>query len=321
MQNRITGSANRKVQKQSIVIILTLALLCVLFTALNPDFIKPTNLLSILLTCVIVGLMAVGESMCIIAGYFDLSVGMVASLSGLALAFVLKATHSLFLSLVCGFAVGGICGLIAGFLVSYLHMNAFITTFALQSIYRGIIYILTNGLSISLMGDEYKRFTVIGQYKLFGVIQLPILILILVYIIATLFMKYRRLGRKIYLTGGNPRCAHISGVSLHSIHLFVFIVCDMLASLAGILYASRLATAQPFLSEMVAMEAIAASVVGGISLMGGKGNIAMTFLGVLVIYVVKNGLTMIGMPDFYQYIATGAILYIAVLIQMMKKTN
>ena len=322
MQDALTSAKPaqiRKRQLQPVIIIATLALLCALFGILNPNFISPSNLFSILLASVMVGMMAVGESMCIIAGYFDMSVGMVASLSALALAYTLTGTHSLLLALLLGVLVAAACGLLAGLLVSYLRLNAFITTFALQSIYRGIIYILTNGLPIPLMGEEFSAFTSIGQYKLFGAIQFPIIAMLLVYVMAALFMKYRRLGRSIYLVGGNPKCAQISGISLHKIHLLVFVVCDVLAGLAGILYASRMATAQPFLSETIAMEAIAASVVGGVSMMGGKGNIAMTFLGVLIIYIVKNGLTMVGMPDFYQYIATGLILYVAVLAQMTRK--
>lgn len=311
----------RRDRLQLLILVVILIVLCAFFTVLNPDFIKPANLHSILLTSVLVGLMAVGESICIIAGYFDMAVGMIAALSGILLAFVLKATHSLLLGLAVGLGSGVVFGLIAGCLISYLGMNAFITTFALQSIYRGIIFVLTDGFPISLMGEDFASFTKWGQYKVFGMLQFPIFAMLLVYIWAILFMKYRKLGRSVYLSGNNPRCAHISGINLHKIHLLVFVICDVLASISGILFTSRTAAAQPFLSEMVPMEAIAAAVVGGVSLLGGKGNIAMTFVGLMVIYVIKNGLTMAGVPDFYQYIATGLILYIAVLVQTDRKAK
>ena len=308
-------------QLQSLLILLILAALCLIFTVINPSFIGASNIHSILLTAVPVGLIAIGECACIMAGYFDMSVGMVASLGGLATASILKATGAVILSVLGGIGVGIICGIAAGFLVSYLKMNAFITTFALQSIYRGIIYLLTSGFGISLAGDLYTSFTKWGSMKILG-IQFPIIVLIVIYVVTALFLKYRKLGRSIYLIGSNQECAKISGINVHATQMFVFLLCDVLAALAGILFACRTSSAQPFIGDMYPMEAIAATIVGGTSMLGGKGNLAMTFVGVLVIYVVKNGLVMIGLADFYQYIAIGIILFLAVLLQVdHKKSN
>lgn len=308
-------------QVQPLIILATLLVACLAFTAVNKNFMKLSNLHSILLTAVPVGLIAIGECACIMAGYFDMSVGMVAAMGGLTAAFIMKATGSVLLCLTGGLGVGLLCGLLAGVCVSYLNMNAFITTFALQSIYRGVIYILTEGFPISLFGAEYESFTKWGQMRVFGVIQFPIVALVIVYVLLALFLKYRKLGRSIYLVGGNPKCAHICGINLHGVQMFVFLLCDVLAVLAGILYTSRVASAQPFMGELMPMEAIAATIVGGTALAGGKGNLALTFVGVLAIYVVKNGLIMAGLPDFYQYIAIGCILYVAVLLQVEHKKN
>ena len=308
-------------QVQPVVIVLTLVVVCLVFGIIKRDFLTLTNFHSILLTAVPVGLIAIGECACIMAGYFDMSVGMVAAMGGLSAAALMERTGALGVAVLGGVAVGLVCGLLAGICVSLLRMNAFITTFALQSVYRGIIYIFTDGFPIPMFGELFDDFTKWGQLKVFGLIQFPIVALILIYVLLALFLKYRKLGRSIYLVGSNPKCAHICGIHVRAVQMFIFLLCDVLAAVAGMLYASRIASAQAFMSELMPMEAIAATIVGGTSLAGGKGNLALTFVGVMVIYVVKNGLIMVGLPDFYQYIAIGAILYLAVLLQVDHKKN
>ena len=318
---KTSGKKLTKEQIQPVVIVLTLIVAGLIFAAINSSFLKLSNLHSILLTAVPVGLIAIGECACIMAGYFDMSVGMVAAMGGLTAAFTMQATGSVLLSVLAGIVLGLVCGALAGLCVSYLNMNAFITTFALQSVYRGIIYILTEGFPISLFGEEYADFTKWGQLRVLGKIQFPIVALIVIYLLMALFLKYRKMGRSIYLVGSNQKCAHICGVNVHGVQMLIFLLCDVLAAVAGMLYTSRVASAQPFMGELMPMEAIAATIVGGTSLAGGKGNLALTFVGVLIIYVVKNGLIMVGLPDFYQYIAIGAILYLAVLLQVEHKKN
>ncbi len=240
-----------KEKLQPIIIIATLFLACLIFTIINPKFASASNIHSIFLTSVTVGIIAVGECCCIIAGYFDMSVSMVGAMSGLAAAFVIRATGSVMLSLVAGLCVGAVCGLAAGVLVACFKMNAFITTYALQSIYRGIIYILTNGIAISMTNSEYARLTRLGQMRVFGAIQFPIIVMIVVYVLGMLFLRYRRLGRSIYLVGGNSKCAQISGINLTMVRIVIFVLCDVLAALAGILFACRVATAQAFLADMI----------------------------------------------------------------------
>lgn len=297
-----------------------LVCLCLIFTSINRTFLSATNMLSILLNSVMVGIIAIGECVCIMSGYFDMSVGMVAAIGGLVAAYIMQATASAFLAVSGGLIIGLICGLLAGFLVSYLDMNAFITTFALQSVYRGVIYIMTDGFSVPLFNEEYACFTKWGHLRIAG-IQFPIIAMLVLYVLFALFLKYRSLGRYIYLCGSNQKCAYICGISLHKVQMFVFVVCDMLAAFAGMLYASRLSTANAFLADTIGMEAIAATIIGGTSLAGGKGNLAFTFVGVLIVYVLKNGLVMIGLPDFYQYIAIGLVLFLAVLIQVERKRD
>ena len=296
-----------------------LIVLFIAFTIFNSHFLSWDSLHSILLTAVPVGIMAIGECVAITAGYFDMSVGLVASLAGGFAARVCVATGSAGLAILVGICVGLICGVINGSLVSFLHMNAFITTYAMQLVYRGIEYIITDGMPVKLtvgICDGYLKY---GQTKLFGVIQGPIVVMLVLYVLVWLFLRYVKLGRTIYLVGSNAACSHISGINVRAVQFFVFLLTGFLASMAGMLYGSRVGSAPAFMGENLCLEGIASSIVGGTSMSGGKSNLALTFLGVVIVYVVKQGLVMIGLDDNYQYIATGVILFLGVLMQMDRK--
>lgn len=304
-------------QLQPFLLTLILIVVSIVFACFNSNFLSWANIHSVLLTACTVGIIAIGMGVCKMADYFDLSVGMVASMAGLAAAYFIREGYGLGFTLLVCLAIGVVCGLLAGFLVAYLKMNSFITTFALQSAYRGIIYIFTDGFPIKMMEPVYKVLTKWGQIKIFDQIQFPILVMILLYVLVHLFLKYTKLGRSIYLVGGNPKCAHICGINVTAVQIFIFVLCDVLAVVAGLLYAARMATASAFLGATIPMEAIAVSVLGGNA--GGHGNMLQTFLGTLIIFVVKNGLVMMGIPDFYQYIAVGLIMFVAVAVQVERK--
>ena len=301
------------------ILIGVLVVLFAVFTAINPVFLSWDSFHSILLTAVPVGIMAIGECTAITAGYFDMSVGLIASLAGSFAARVCNATGSAALAILVGICIGLICGMINGCLVSFLHMNAFITTYAMQLVFRGVQYIITDGIPVKLTLGVCNGYLKYGQAKLFGIVQGPIVVMIILYILVGLFLKYRKLGRSIYLVGSNAACAHISGINVRMVQFFVFLLTGFLASMAGMLYGARTGSAPAFMGENLCLEGIASSIVGGTSMAGGKSNLALTFLGVLIVYVVKQGLVMIGLDDNYQYIATGVILFLGVLMQMERK--
>lgn len=306
-------------QLQPIILTVVLVVMLVVFTIMNPNFITWTNLHTILLTSVTVGIITIGQSVCKLANYFDMSVGLVGAMGGLAAAFVLEDGGSVVLAIAAGLAVGAMCGLLAGFLVSFMGMNAWVTTFALSSAYRGIVYIFTDGFPIPLFDAVYSPFTKWGSMMLGGKLQFPILVMVLLYVLMQLFLSYRKLGRSIYLVGGNQYCSLICGINVRAVQLFIFIICDMLAAFAGILFASRMSSAAAFLSDTTTLESIAATVVAGV--VAGRGNMFVSFIGVLIIYTLKNGLVMVGLPDFYQYLAIGIVIYLAVMVQAEHKKN
>ena len=306
-------------QLQPIILTAVLIVMLIVFTSINGDFITWTNLHTILLSAVTVGIMTIGQSCCKLANYFDMSVGMVGAMGGLAAGFVLQGGGSVFPAILAGLAVGLVCGLLAGFLVSFMGMNAWVTTFALSSAYRGIIYIFTDGFPIGLYDNIYAPSTKWGSMMLGGKLQFPILAMLILYVLVQLFLSYRKLGRSIYLVGGNQYCSLICGINVRAVQMFIFIICDVLAAFAGMLFASRMSSAAAFLSDTTTLESIAATVVAGV--VAGRGNMFVSFIGVLIIFTLKNGLVMVGLPDFYQYLAIGVVIYLAVMVQAEHKKN
>lgn len=304
-------------QLQPIILTIVLIAMLIVFTSMNSNFITWTNLHTILLSAVTVGIMTIGQSCCKLANYFDMSVGMVGAMGGLAAGKVLVAGGSVGAAVAAGLAVGLICGLMAGFLVSFMGMNAWVTTFALSSAYRGVIYIFTDGFPIPLFDQVYAPFTKWGSMMVGGFMQFPIVVMLILYVLVQLFLSYRKLGRSIYLVGGNQYCSHICGINVRAVQMFIFIICDVLAAFAGILFASRMSSAAAFLSDTTTLEAIAATVVAGV--VAGRGNMFVSFIGVLIIFTLKNGLVMVGLPDFYQYLAIGVVIFLAVMVQSEHK--
>jgi ribose/xylose/arabinose/galactoside ABC-type transport system permease subunit len=305
--------------KDNLIIIGVLVVVLVVFSFWSPYFFTRSNLLSVLLNATPVAIIAIGQALCITARHFDMAVGMTSSIGGCLAAYLVvlqgwPAAPAFLLGLFAGFC----SGMIAGLSVSRLRMNAFITTFGIQEIYRGVLFLWTEGLPFVVVGRP--DFTTIGQGKIFGV-QFPIVILVVIYILTTLFIRYTRVGRSILLVGNNPTCARISGINVKNIELFVFGLMGVLSAIAGIMFATRMASAQPFAGANYTLDSIAAAIVGGTSMMGGKCNLAMVFVGVMILYLVKNGLVMIGLQDFYQYIASGVFVFFGVLVQIRREKN
>jgi len=301
---------------EKIVVLLVLIVLVIVFSSMSEYFLSLNNFFSIGMTVSVIGLIAIGQTMCIICLGFDMSVGMVAALGGVLFAKVVTAGVPVPIAVLIGLAFGCTAGLINGLCIAKLKLNAFITTFVWLQIYRGIIFIITEGMPITI--TKNKAFTFLGTYKVFGVIPLPIVILLALYIIFYLILKYTRFGRQVYCVGGNPEAARICGISVDKIQILSYVLISALSALGGILFASRVSAAQPFIGETYALDTIAAAVLGGTSMAGGKGNVLGSLLGVIIIGVVQNGLIMINMPSYYQYLATGIIMFFAVLLHLDK---
>jgi ribose transport system permease protein len=296
--------------------ILLLALLLIIFSNTSEYFFTGDSMLAILLSASTVSYIAAGQFMVLLSGQFDMSVGNVAAMSGVILTLLVNAGVSVPFAVLLALVFGVISGFIAGVCVSRFNTNAFITTFALLQIYRGILFVLTGGSTVPVQPNDAFRF--LGTYKLFGVLQMPIVIMLVIFIFFMLFLKFTRMGRAIYCVGNNPEAAKISGINVPRTITFCFLMTGFFAALSGVVFASRVNSGQPNLGATYALDTIAASVIGGTSMAGGKGNIWGAFVGILVVYVIQNGLIMSGLDSYYHYIVTGLIMFFAVLAQADK---
>ncbi len=290
-----------------------------LFTLINPSYGTFKNLHSIFMNAMPVGIVAVGISICTMGGFYDMAIGLVACMASMMVGPMMQAGVPVYAVILIALAMGAAAGALTGITVSYLNMDAWISTFALSQIYKTILYVTTDGIPFTLASEEFASFTILARYRIFGVIQLPVVVLIVLYLCCYLFLKYRRLGRRIYLVGNNPGAAYICGINLHKTRMFMFMFSNALGALAGLLFTARAGLAQPFACEAFNFDGIAAAFVGGAT--GGKGNLFAVFFGVLILFAVRNGLVMAGLPDFWQYMATGLIMIIAVAFQTQHKKS
>ncbi len=298
------------------VVLMVLIVLIIVFASGSEYFFSANNFLSIGMTICVIGLISIGQTMCLVTRGFDMSVGMVAALGGVIFAEMVLMGVPVPLAVIIGLSYGALAGLINGLCVALLKMNAFIVTFVWLQIYRGIIYIITGGMPVSIAGN--KAFAFLGTYKVFDIIPLPVVILIVFYVVFSLSLKYTPFGRKLYCVGGNPDAAIICGISVKKTQIQAYVITSTLAALGGILFTSRVSAMQPTIGETYALDSIAATILGGTALTGGKGTIMGALLGVVIIGVIQNGLIMMNVNAYYQYIATGAIMFVAVLLHMDK---
>ncbi len=293
-------------------LLLALAVLLAIFGFLRGDvFFSARNLLNIGLAVTILGVLAMSQTVVIVAGGLDISVGAIVGLTTVSTAMAIQITGSAGLGLVAGLCVGGLAGLFNGLVITYGRVNAVIVTLGTMAIFRGIAFIISNGQSISIF-DETFRF--IGRGTILG-LPFPIWLLIGSAIVFQVFLGRTIVGRNIYALGGNPIVARFSGIDVHRYRVGIYVMSGVAAGLAGILLAARTGSGQPISgSQGLELEAITAAVLGGCALAGGKGTIAGALLGVAIIGVLNNGMILTSVPTFYQLLAKGSLLILAVVL-------
>lgn len=284
--------------------------LILLFGAFNPVFISVPNLLNIIDQIAIIGIIAIGMTVVIITGGIDLSVGSIVAFSGIVLAKSLMAGFSVPISILFSLLTGAGLGLINGFFIAYGKVAAFIATLGIMSAARGAALYLTDGRAVSGIPEGLSSF-VTGQLLGFST---PSIIFILLSIAIWMFLKYTYWGKYIYAIGGNEKAAWLSGIKIRKYKLLVYTLSGLASAIACIMLVGKLNSAQPQAGNMYELNAIAAVVIGGASLSGGKGQIWSTVLGVLILGVLQNGFSILNIPSYYQQILVGLIIIFAVLI-------
>jgi ribose transport system permease protein len=287
----------------------------VILWILTPHFLTISNLLNITQQTSINAIIAVGMTFVIITAGIDLSVGSIMAFAGVVLASALHAGLPVPLALLAGLAVGLISGLINGLLITYGKLPPFISTLGMMSVARGAALLYTDGRPISGFAEDF-RFLATGE--ILG-IPMPVIVMGVVYLLAHFILSRTKLGRYTYAIGGNEEATLLSGVNVKYYKTIVYGLCGLLSGVAAIILTARLNSAQPIAGIMYELDAIAATVIGGTSLMGGEGRMVGTLIGALIMGVLRNGLNLLGVSSFVQQTVIGSVIIIAVLIDMLLK--
>ncbi|QBZ11860.1 branched-chain amino acid transport system / permease component family protein [Streptococcus mitis NCTC 12261] len=286
-------------------------------TIINSNFLTANNLLNLLLQVTSNALIAFGMTFVILTGGIDLSVGSILALSSALTAGLLGSGMPVTLAILISLILGCILGMMNGLLISYGKLAPFIVTLATMTIFRGATLVYTNGNPITKGLSDTFLFQFLGQGYIVG-IPFPVIIMFIVFIVLYVLLHKTAFGKSVYAIGGNEKAAYISGVKLNKVKIIIYSISGIMASISGLIITSRLSSAQPTAGASYEMDAIAAVVLGGTSLSGGKGRILGTLIGALIIGVLNNGLNIIGVSAFWQQVVKGVVILIAVLIDRFK---
>ena len=287
-----------------------LLIIIITFSFLSPVFFTIPNLLNILQQSSINALIALGMTLVIISGGIDLSVGPTAALSAVLGATMMVAGVPVPLAILATLGIGAICCVFSGSLVAYAGLQPFIVTLGGLSLFRAVALIYTGGNPVFGIPTEFRSLI---NSEIFG-IPTPIVIVAVIALVLWTVMNKTPLGEYILAVGGNEEAARVAGVPVKRTKVTVFVISGTLASLASLILIGRLGAAEPTIGNLWELDAIAAAAIGGASLMGGKGSVVGTIIGAIILGALRNGLTLLNIQAFYQLLATGLIIIIAMLI-------
>ena len=294
--------------------LIALFLLIAVVSSLNPNFFTIDNFLNIFRQTSINAIIAIGMTFVILIAGIDLSVGSVLALSGAVAASLISKDISVYIVVPLILCFGAGLGLVNGALVAFGKVQAFMATLIMRLILRGLTMIYTIARPITTgFSDNADTFSSIGTGFIWG-IPVPVWLMLLLFGIGWYVLSQTRIGRYIYALGGNESATALSGININRVKLFVFAVSGLLAALAGLIVTARLGSAQPTAGSGYELDAIAAVVVGGTSLMGGKGRIFGTLIGALIIGFLSNALNLLNIDSYYQLVAKALVILAAVIL-------
>lgn len=307
---------NMKSSLQKLGPVIGLLLIVVIISIMSPSFLTMSNLLNVLRQVSINALIAFGMTFVILTGGIDLSVGSILALTGAVTAGMMSGGLDPILAMILGVLLGVLLGAINGLIIAKGKVAPFIATLATMTIFRGLTLVYTEGRPISGLGDS-MAFQMLGKGYFFG-IPFPVITMAISFAVLYFILKKTTFGRRVYAVGGNEEASRLSGINVDRIKIYVYSLAGGLTAIAALILTSRLNSAQPTAGNMFELDAIAAVVLGGTSLTGGRGWIVGTLVGALIIGVLNNGLNLIGVSSFFQQVVKGAVILIAVLLDRKK---
>jgi ribose transport system permease protein len=302
--------------EQAILIIGLLAL-CMVATVLAPVFLTTMNVMNVLRQTSLLAIAGIGMVMIILSGEIDLSIGSTQALVGVLCVWVLNATGSIVTAIALSLVLGAILGLINGLLVTKAKMNSLIATLGTMAIYRGVSLVVTNAVSIQ---SKVTAFENVGTGYL-GPVPIPVVLTIVLFAVFYYVLNHTAFGRYIYAIGGNGNASRVSGLPVDRIKIQVYVMGSVFAAVSAVVLASRMSSGQPNAGQGFEMQVIAAVILGGVSLTGGVGTLAGAFIGMLILGVLTNILILLNVSSFYQEIARGAVIILAVYFDGLRRRN
>ena len=291
-----------------------LIILCIILSIATPAFLTGPNLLNVGIQAATVAILAFGQTFVIVEAGIDLSVGSVAAVSSMLVAYT-GASMGLppILTIVVGLVTGAVFGALSGIANAFLKLPSFIATLAMMSVARGLTLVISDGRPVST-SDMVNFFgsTVLG-------IPIPIVMMIIMGVIASVILNFTSIGRSMYAVGGNMEASRLSGISVHKTQIMVFVLSGIFAAVAGLVIAGRLHSAPPQAASGYEMDAIASVVIGGASLSGGKGKSSGTFIGAILLAVIRNGLNILNVSSFWQQVVIGLVIAFAVSFDTLRR--
>ena len=295
-------------------ILIALILLCLFFSLASPYFLTIRNILNFTMNTSLLGIMAAGLFIAMVIGEIDVSQYSIVALSTAVMVISIRRGMNSGLAILLAFGVAVLCGIVNGSLVAFLRINPVITTLGAMMVYRGISYNITEARAMGVTG---RLFTALGSGRLLG-IPASVYVMLGVFGLVYVIMGYTAHGKRVYAVGGNAEASYISGINVRMVRFWGMVVSALAAGLAGLIFVSQVGATVPTVGEAGLMDVVAAVIIGGISLSGGKGRIAGTLIGVLILAVLQNGMVLINVQSYYQLIVKGVVILLAVLVDSLR---
>jgi len=316
LQTGIQSLLKNRTKSQILLLGAALAIIIIVMCITTDTFYQTRNIMNVLTQITGLGIAAIGAGIVMISGGIDLTLGNIISFSACCAAALMNAGYSMTAAVVVGMLVATGCGALNGTLIVLSKAEPFIITLGMMSVYNGFTLIVTKGTNVTASPDF-----IFARERIADVIPIPVIFLICIFIIMYLVLKYFKFGRRIYAIGNNQEAAYLSGIKINRNKIFIYTLNGFLLGIAAMIILSRLSAANSTTGDALLMSAIAAAVIGGVSMAGGRGSIWGIFLGTVLIGIISNALNLLNVDSFYQYIVLGAIIVGAVFISNLGSRN
>lgn len=301
--------------KRNAGILIGLVALCVIIALQSPNFLSQDNVMNVLRQISSNMYLACGMTMILIAGGIDLSVGSIVAITGVTAGTLLNMGLPIPATILICLLAGALYGSVNGVIITRTTLPPFIVTYAMMQILRGATYVYTGGTTVRI---DDRTFTNLGTGYVLGVVPLPVVYMLVVFVIVFIILNKTRLGRHIYAVGGNEKAARFSGINVRRTRMFVYVFSGVMGALAGLVLCARSYSGNPLAGDGAEMDAIAACVLGGASMAGGYGFVGGTLIGALIIGLLNNGLNLMRIDSYWQIILKGVVILAAVYVDYVK---